>query len=44
MLTFSDEILGDLLAASLQTASVNASGWYDSNAGGGTAEGKFINW
>lgn len=44
MLTFSDEIMGDLLAASLETATVDAQGWHDSNAGGGTTDGKFINW
>lgn len=44
MLTFSDEVMGDLLAASLKTATVDAQGWHDSNAGGGTTDGKFINW
>lgn len=44
MLTFTSEIMGDLLAGSLQTATVDASGWHDSNAGGGTADGKYINW
>jgi carbonic anhydrase len=44
MLTFSDEIMGDLLAASLKTASVDTQGWHDSHAGGGTTDGKFINW
>jgi carbonic anhydrase len=44
MLTFSDEIMGDLLAASLKTARVDSQGWHDSHAGGGTTDGKFINW
>jgi carbonic anhydrase len=29
---------------SLKTASVDESGWHDSNAGGGTTDGKFIEW
>jgi carbonic anhydrase len=36
--------MGDLLAGSLKTASVDESGWHDSNAGGGTTDGKFIEW
>jgi carbonic anhydrase len=44
METFTNEIMGDLLAGSLKTATVDASGWHDSNAGGGTNDGKFINW
>jgi len=44
METFTSEIMGDLLAGSLKTATVDASGWHDSNAGGGTNDGKFINW
>ncbi|MCW8902201.1 beta-class carbonic anhydrase [Sedimenticola sp.] len=44
METFTNEIMGDLLSCSLKTASVDASGWHDSNAGGGTTDGKYINW
>lgn len=44
MLTFNNEIMGNLLSGSLKTASVDASGWHDSNAGGGTTDGKYINW
>jgi carbonic anhydrase len=44
METFTSEMMGDLLAGSLKTASLDASGWHDSNAGGGTEDGKFINW
>ncbi len=44
MEAFNSEIMGDLLSSSLQTASVDASGWHDSNAGGGTTDGKYINW
>jgi len=44
METFNNEIMGDLLSGSLKTSSVDASGWHDSNAGGGTTDGKFIEW
>jgi carbonic anhydrase len=44
METFTNEIMSDLLAGSLKTASVDASGWHDSNAGGGTHDGRYINW
>jgi len=44
MLTFTNEIMGDLLTGSLKTATVDATGWHDSNAGGGTTDGKFLNW
>ena len=44
METFKNEIMGDLLTGSLKTSRVNASGWHDSNTGGGTTDGKYINW
>jgi carbonic anhydrase len=44
METFSTEIMADLLSSSLKTSSVDASGWHDSKAGGGTTDGKYINW
>ena len=44
METFNNAIMGNLLSGSLKTASVDASGWHDSNAGGGTTDGKFIEW
>lgn len=44
METFTNEIMGDLLASSLKTASVDASGWHDSGDGPGTNDGKFIQW
>jgi len=43
METFNNEIMGDLLASSLKTAKVDASGWHDSNEGPGSTEGKFSN-
>ena len=44
METFNNEIMSELLSGSLKTASVDATGWHDSNAGDGTTDGKFINW
>jgi carbonic anhydrase len=44
MQTFNNEIMGDLLSGSLNGATVDASGWHDSNAGGGTTDGKFVEW
>jgi carbonic anhydrase len=44
MQTFTDEIMRDLLANSLDTATVDASGWHDTGKGPGSAEGKFIDW
>jgi len=44
MQTFNNEIMGDLLVGSLKCATIDASGWHDSNAGGGTTDGKFIEW
>ena len=44
METFNNEIMGNLLSGSLKTASVDATGWHDSNAGGGTTDGNYINW
>lgn len=44
METFTNEIMGDLLASSLETASVDASGWHDHGKGPGSPEGRYINW
>ncbi len=44
MKTFNNEIMGNLLLASLKTASVDASAWHDCCEGGGTTDGKFIEW
>ena len=44
METFNNDIMADLLNSSLETASVDASGWHDTGAGPGSAEGRFINW
>ena len=44
MLTFNNEIMGDLLASSLKTATVDENGWHDSGDGPGSVEGRYINW
>lgn len=44
METFTDDIMRGLLASSLKTASVDASGWHDSGEGPGSTEGNFIDW
>ena len=44
METFTDEIMRDLLASSLKTASVDETGWHDSGDGPGSTEGNYIDW
>jgi carbonic anhydrase len=44
METFTDEVMRGLLASSLKTASVDASGWHDFGEGPGSAEGNYIDW
>ncbi|MCB1790199.1 MAG: carbonic anhydrase [Gammaproteobacteria bacterium] len=44
METFSNDIMADLLASSLETATVDASGWHDVGKGPGSPEGRYINW
>ena len=44
METFTDEVMRDLLASSLETSSVDASGWHAAGHGPGSTEGKYIDW
>ena len=44
MAYFTDEIIGDLLASSLKTASVDKDGWHDSEQGPGSTEGHYVKW
>ncbi|HET9019725.1 MAG TPA: carbonic anhydrase [Acetobacteraceae bacterium] len=44
METFTDEIMRSLLAASLETAALEPSGWRDVGKGPGSAEGQYIDW
>jgi carbonic anhydrase len=41
---FTNEIMGDLLASSLETASLTANGFVDVGTGPGSAEGRYIQW
>jgi carbonic anhydrase len=44
METFTDDVMRGLLASSLKTASVDASGWHDSGEGPGSTEGNYVDW
>ena len=44
METFTDDIMRNLLASSLETSAVDASGWHDTGKGPGSAEAKYIDW
>ena len=44
MATFTDEVMRSLLASSLRTATMDASGWQDSGEGPGSTEGSYIDW
>src|SRR5687767_6274000 len=44
MALFTDQIIRDLLANSLKTASVDARGWHDIGPGPGSTEAEFIDW
>lgn len=44
MQLFDDEIIGDLLEKSLETASVDAEGWHDHGAGPGSVDGRYVKW
>ena len=41
---FTSELMGDLLKSSLQTAELRADGFHDVGTGGGSAEGRYIDW
>lgn len=41
---FTNEIMSDLLVSSLDTASIDESGWHDYGHGPGSSEGRYINW
>lgn len=44
MLTFTNAIMGELLASSLKQSTVDAEGWHDSGDGPGSEAGKSIDW
>ena len=44
METFTDEIMRDLLASSLETATIDKRGWRDTGKGPGSSEARYIDW
>lgn len=44
MLTFTDDVINDLLAETLEPATLSESGWKNPSSGNGSGEGKYINW
>jgi carbonic anhydrase len=44
METFTDEVMSNLLASSLKTASIDATGWHDTGPGPGSPEGRYVRW
>ena len=44
METFNNEIIGKLLSTNLETATIDQDGWKNKANGGGSEEGKYINW
>ncbi|HWO57603.1 MAG TPA: carbonic anhydrase [bacterium] len=44
METFTDDVIADLLARSLETATINGGGWVDTGKGPGAPDGRFIKW
>lgn len=41
---FTNDIMSDLLASSLDTATIDERGWHDVGKGPGSTDGKYINW
>jgi carbonic anhydrase len=44
METFTNDVMAGLLSSSLETATIDASGWHDTGKGPGSPEGRYINW
>lgn len=44
METFTNEIISGLLNDNLESATIDETGWRNLKSGGGSSEGKFINW
>jgi carbonic anhydrase len=44
METFTDQVMRDLLAHSLDTATVDSTGWHDVGKGPGSTEGDYVDW
>ena len=44
MQLFTDEVMGELLEKSLETATIDHSGWHDHGKGPGSVVGRFVKW
>ena len=44
MQLFTDDVIGGLLEQSLETATIDASGWHDHGTGPGSVHGRYIKW
>jgi carbonic anhydrase len=44
MQLFTDDVIADLLEKSLETATIDATGWHDVGRGPGSVAGRFIKW
>jgi len=44
MVLFNDDVIGGLLEQSLDTASIDATGWHDHGHGPGSVQGRYIKW
>jgi carbonic anhydrase len=44
MQLFTDEVMADLLEQSLESATIDETGWHDHGQGPGSVEGRFIRW
>ena len=41
---FTNDVMGNLLAGSLKTATIDENGWRNTDPGPGSSDGKYINW
>ncbi len=44
MVLFDDNVIGGLLEQSLDTASIDATGWHDHGQGPGSVQGRYVKW
>jgi carbonic anhydrase len=41
---FTNDIMGDLLSSSLDTAGIDSTGWHDNGTYPGSSDGRYIHW
>lgn len=44
MVTFTNDVMAELLEGSLETAGLGSGGWHNVSGGPGSGEGRFVNW